>query len=262
MSDNEEPEWSEQDEQASNLFKSSRRVAYVVDKWITGLYFDLLKREFELSPRHRSRMLQAVRDCELKLLALKYHVDNMKRLDEEFAAEDRKIIELTGATEQKSISIPINFELEAFLLQARACLEIFCQVAASRCQLSRIKPKNIAKVLAGHQEKFGPQVANHVKSHPFVWRILQGEEEGNMSLRDQVAHYSGLMLTGIHSVRGDDRIKYRGPMLSEEMAIPASVFAGILLMDLERFVKGSLAEIFDWPIPAKEQFLITEENLQ
>ena len=82
-----------------------------------------------------------------------------------------------------------------------------------------------------------------------------------MSLRDWVTHYGGLMLTGLHSMKGDDGIKYRGPMISADVPIPASVFGGILLMDLERFVKGSLAEIFDWPIPTKEQFLISEDNL-
>ena len=261
MSSEDDFQPSEGQEEASRLFQASRRIAYVIDKWITPLNFDLLGEKITVSiaAGHRGRMLQALRDCELKLLALKYHLDNMVRLRDKFTSEDRQIIELSKATEQKSISTPIDFELEAFLLQARSCLEVFCQIIASRLQLSRVKPSNVKRILAGRNENFASRVKNQIESHPLVWRIVQGE--GETTLRDWIAHYGRITLTGLHTKVDEKGITYRGPLLSEEVPMPASMFAGAVLHDLEHVVKDSLAEMFDRPPPGEGDFLVSDKDV-
>src|SRR6266516_3835109 len=258
---------------ASEIFRASKRMGYVVDKWVTPLYLDLRQHKITIGigPGHIVRMIRALRDCELKLLTLKYHLDNMVRLNNEFATEDRRILELTNATEQKSISIPLDFELEAFLLQARACLEVFCQVLASRFQLSRIKPSNIKRVLLGRPENFAAKVSDNIVSHPFSWRVVQGESE--TTLRDWAAHYGRIALTSLESKVVEKGIAYRGPslrdevpfrrspLLSENIPIPATVFAGALMHDLEHLVKDSLGMAFDRPPPGEKEFLVSDPDV-
>ena len=241
---------------ASRIFSKSARSKYAADPFLMLLPARVNCLQLQVAPSNCDSIKQAIRDTEVKLLALKYHIDNMERFEKEFTKEDIEILGNLQSSGFESVSRPIDFEFESFLFKARAALEILARTIALASNQSRIKPKNLQRVLTASNRPFAKQVLTLITEYRIVFSVLQGEGQ-QLSPRDWIAHYGSLYLTPHLTRMVEGKVAMRAPSLDEKTPVPASIVSRIILFALERLVKESFAIVFSIPKPTVRSFLVS-----
>ncbi len=248
------------------------RTKYFMDRYLTGL---VLHGDFDSLPiggKGQSEFRRLLRDTELKLLAVKYHIDNMDRLEKRFHKEDLEELRSDPDLEEaktSSISVPIDYEFESVLLQSRACLETFCNAVATRCGERRYSPKNlmgtVKKRIPSLERKgdhFGPVLLASIRRHYFPLYIHLSQE-GYTSLRDWIAHYGVVKLGPFKTdFRKGDGVS-TGPSIRifEGLDTAASTFSKVLLHATEWLTKDSFGIMMGASPPTDSQLLIKQSDL-
>lgn len=240
-----------------------------MDPYLSGV---LLKHDFKsltIDGKRRSEFTRAIRNVEIKLLALKYHIDNMDRLEKIFHKEDLEAFpEDSVEGKFESISVPLDFEFEAAIFQSRACLEVLCNAIGLRCGDSRYSPKSLVKKLEERKKSLERKGDNFVASllkciqrHYFPF-FIHLDQEGYVPIRDRIAHYGPAKLGPFTtSISKNGKAVSSGPQVFGNYPVAASAFCKQLLHSTEWLAKDSISIMLGIAPPTEEQFLIKAEDL-
>jgi hypothetical protein len=140
-----------------------------------------------------NELYDSTNDVLIKICALNYHLSNYLIKEKKHLQRAKEYIKVgTGGMAFEYIPSELTFEFEAFLFQTKACFDIFSKSIGNYFGQNPSNTKRLKKVLL------------QFKSDPLAMKInlilernkWLNEFEKEKSIRDIIAHYSSLHISG------------------------------------------------------------------
>lgn len=155
---------------------------------------------------------KSVRDCEHKLRAMRHQTNNLEVMEDAYIKKTKEMMDLVPIENFTSATMTpeVTYEFEAFLFQAKACLDMF---AKSVGMIYKQTPSKIGRLRNILKRLEGKPLASEILTiiDKNSWIVDFESEEGRRSLRDIVTHYGTLKHSSLNIVKrnGKDYIDLR-----------------------------------------------------